>query len=285
MVNHKQHINTYCYENNKEFGAVNRYPWLKRTRLFAFYSKLSYSQLRFNFFRRFFTKERALLTLDLGCGGGNELFKAYSKYVIGIDVSHYSCNNAGTIYDLSVQGDVACLPFRDQIFDNIVSLDLIGHIPHEDKASLLKEVHRVLKPLGKVALVIEVDGNNPLTRFGKKYPDLWQKYHIELDGHIGLEKPDDVIKRFENTGFNVVEVEKHYGLFFPTKGFLRRFDNEYIEKSTWIKAVVIFYRFIEKIKIFSLIFNFILGIIVKPLDHFSNVKRFSGLFIVVEKVI
>lgn len=44
-----------------------------------------------------------------------------------------------------VNADIANLPFRDDAFDGIVSLHTIHHVPIEEKVSVYKGLHRVLK--------------------------------------------------------------------------------------------------------------------------------------------
>ena len=71
--------------------------------------------------------------LDVGCGPGTlGILVALGCRVTGVDISPLNCGQAvRNGYALAVVGDVAALPFPDQSFDAVVSLDVMGHIPFE----------------------------------------------------------------------------------------------------------------------------------------------------------
>ncbi|MDP2924664.1 MAG: methyltransferase domain-containing protein [Candidatus Omnitrophota bacterium] len=187
--------------------------------------------------------------LDLGCGAGNA-FYAKAATVVGIDVSLASLKKAKDIYDIVIQADVLKLPFENEIFDLVVSYDLIGHIAQEHKEKLFAEICRVLKPGGRTIHYIETEGNNKLEQFAKKYPQLYDKYFIKQDGHIGLEKPSAILKRFKQHGFKCVAkiTQSFTALRFPRE-YLKRFDNEYKQKSFLVRTLVKFCRAITIAKI------------------------------------
>jgi ubiquinone/menaquinone biosynthesis C-methylase UbiE len=127
---------------------------------------------------RFFLKEMAAhrgLILDIGCGGGWSFFTLFDG-VVGLDLSHPSLVNALDIYSSGVQGSSLKLPFQDESFDYVVSLDVLGHIHEDYKEQLLSEFFRVLKRGGSTLHYIETLSNDPISRFGRKYPDLNEKY-------------------------------------------------------------------------------------------------------------
>lgn len=89
--------------------------------------------------------------LDLGCGGGflsNSLAPHHT--VTGFDISEKSLEIAKN-YDKTgsvkyVQGDATALPFENESFDVICSMDMLEHV--EDYATVVKEAARVLRPGG-----------------------------------------------------------------------------------------------------------------------------------------
>jgi SAM-dependent methyltransferase len=56
-------------------------------------------------------------------------------------------------HGLYVVGDIAHLPFKSEIFDGIVSLHTIHHIPIEEKLTAYDELHRTLMPGRKMVIV------------------------------------------------------------------------------------------------------------------------------------
>ena len=62
--------------------------------------------------------------------------------------------------------DAMCLPFEAGTFDAIVSMDVLEHI--SDDALALREFYRVLKPGGRVVLMVPA------------YPHLWSEHDVAL---------------------------------------------------------------------------------------------------------
>jgi ubiquinone/menaquinone biosynthesis C-methylase UbiE len=95
--------------------------------------------------------------LDLGCGLGGKTV-TYSQFnpdqVVGLDLRFHSLESAQTLKETvdgteKVQfclGDAACMPFPDNSFDIIVSINVLEHI--EDLYFALQECKRVLRPEG-----------------------------------------------------------------------------------------------------------------------------------------
>jgi SAM-dependent methyltransferase len=54
-----------------------------------------------------------------------------------------------------VRTDGQCLPFEDASLDAIYSISVLEHVPHFEK--VLGEIHRVLKPCGRLVLTFDVD--------------------------------------------------------------------------------------------------------------------------------
>ena len=92
--------------------------------------------------------------LDLGCGNG-----VYTKYLIdlgikpiALDVDHGSLRSArkyvGQPKLKICQASGVNLPFDDAVFDLVICIETLSHIPHEKHSIAFKEINRVIKKDG-----------------------------------------------------------------------------------------------------------------------------------------
>lgn len=133
---------------------------------------------------------------DLGCGTGNVLAAMLDKSstVIGVDGSARMLEVAKRHFDdkgkrVSLRiGDLSHLPLRDEEAD-FASLNLVlHHIP--SPIEILKEVYRVLKPKGELAIADFVQHKDEAMR--KDYGDHWLGFSY-----------DDLEKFLDRSGFKV----------------------------------------------------------------------------------
>lgn len=106
--------------------------------------------------------------IDIGCGAGLML-KCLERYgtTIGVDLSMQALEFCGKRGSTKLcQADAASLPFKDNSFDLITSLDLIEHLEGDKKA--LTEFLRILKPEGFLVLTV------PAFHFAWSY---WDEVH------------------------------------------------------------------------------------------------------------
>lgn len=163
-------------KNNGYFGEADKYPvtksanprYLKRiwslfstSRAMFWWIELTAS-LRRRLYRyiveRADLKEKDLV-LDLGCGSGQILKISNRSFkVIGADLSISMLGQARTRGGalLLCQADAQAIPFKDNTFDSLISLDLLEYLPTPLK--VVEEMVRVLKPAGKIAIVITCPG-------------------------------------------------------------------------------------------------------------------------------
>jgi len=99
--------------------------------------------------------------LDLGCGPGKpgvRLARASGAELIGISISTEDVRLANEraraegLHDRArfQHANMMALPFEDNSFDHVMAIESIVHIP--DRAQVLTEVARVLRPGGRVVL-------------------------------------------------------------------------------------------------------------------------------------
>ncbi len=101
------------------------------------------------------TMPRAVLTiLDAGCGTGGmlERLMPYGT-AIGIDLAPHAIRIAHDRRGCRVaQGSLVALPFAAETFDAAVSLDVISDAGVAIEAAALDELHRALRPGGRLVL-------------------------------------------------------------------------------------------------------------------------------------
>jgi SAM-dependent methyltransferase len=189
---------------------------------------------------RFFVRQlkgRRGRVLDLGCGGGWRLYKKVGP-VVGVDLSLRSLAAARQVYDEVVSASLGALPFASGSFDFVVSTDVLGHVRREDKNDVLAEIRRVLRPGGRTMHYIEAEGHDPLMRWARRRPDLYERHIVAPEGHIGLESATAILRRFRAAGFRPVrEYAAYRGLMYVGR-VVQQFDNEYATLSPGVRAIV-----------------------------------------------
>jgi len=96
-----------------------------------------------------------LCCLDAGCGSGYGTYYLAdfgAKKVVGIDKSDRAINYAKKYYkreNLEYKVMSVCkLGFRDNLFDVVLSFDVLEHLKKMDQEKFLLEIRRVIKPNG-----------------------------------------------------------------------------------------------------------------------------------------
>jgi len=99
-------------------------------------------------------KDRRARILDVGCGTGANLVRlADFGDAEGVDISPDAlkfCRERG-LHNVKL-GAAETLPYEDGEFDLVTALDVVEHI--DDDVASLREMHRVLRPGGRVLLFV-----------------------------------------------------------------------------------------------------------------------------------
>src|SRR5215471_3117968 len=163
--------------------------------------------------------------LDLGCGAGMlALLKRKGVTLAAVDVSP-ECSLAARRngYDFTVTSRLSHLPFPDQTFDYVVSLDVIGHVGFEEKDAVLAEIGRVLRRDGVTLHGIECTDRAARKNYDEMTSDELRRF-VAIDGHVGLEEEQEHAARFRRF-FKHVAWEPRYALCLSSDEFLKQADN------------------------------------------------------------
>jgi ubiquinone/menaquinone biosynthesis C-methylase UbiE len=142
--------------------------------------------------------------LDIGCGTGSLAIAAKRRVgasgaVSGIDASPEMIARARrkaakARLDVTFStGVVEALAFTDRQFDAVLSTLMLHHLPREPRRRCMVEVHRVLKPGGRMLAVDFVKssrGDKGLIR------------HFHRHGHVDMR---DIVRLSDESGFSVIE--------------------------------------------------------------------------------
>jgi SAM-dependent methyltransferase len=95
-----------------------------------------------------------LRVLDAGCGegyGAAAARQAGATAVVALDYDGWAVERAARVYGLpAVRGNLVALPFADDAFDLVLSLQTLEHV--WDQPRFVAECARVLRPGGRLAL-------------------------------------------------------------------------------------------------------------------------------------
>jgi ubiquinone/menaquinone biosynthesis C-methylase UbiE len=133
--------------------------------------------------------------LNAGAGQGTFSLRLADR---GFDVTSADASAAAVkvleerVGGVVAQADVTDLPFGDETFDAAVLGEVLEHIPND--AAALREVARVVRPLGLVAISVPADPS----RFGPS--DRWA-------GHVRRYTRELLVGVCEESGFSVVRCQ------------------------------------------------------------------------------
>lgn len=175
--------------------------------------------------------------LDIGCGCGGAVFHMLEKHlateVVGFDLEPLVIEQAKALAlekSLSERAVFKCVnpgqfDAEDESFDAIFSKEVFIHIPNKNE--LMKDIHRILKPGGYLAVGDWMRNNdNP--------PSLQMKEYIAAEGldyyMCSLDKYREIL---ENNGFKVISMNDR------NEWYLEKVKKEVadIEGPLWNKVV------------------------------------------------
>jgi len=145
--------------------------------------------------------------LDLGCGDGTFSSSVFDKIEVGLDVSPGEVVRAkGQTYQYRMVADARRLPFRDDVFQSVVSVSVLEHIT--GVLNLLDEVSRVLSEGGIFVFTVPNEKFSEcllisalLDRLGMSSAASYYKaYKNRVMGHIHCYSGDEWRRLLEKSG-------------------------------------------------------------------------------------
>jgi len=168
-----------------------------------------------DYFRRRRTDTQSLAYLDVGCGKGELVSLARSDFgrVAGCELSA-GMLRAGNLFAKGIetrqQEDPLRIPFGESQFDLVTAVCVFHHVRPAMRLKLLREVRRVLKPGGTLA-VIEHNPYNPVT--------LLIVRRTPVDADAILLCPDEMLRLYREAELKAEELR--YFLYLPESLFQR----------------------------------------------------------------
>jgi ubiquinone/menaquinone biosynthesis C-methylase UbiE len=153
--------------------------------------------------------------MEIGCGAGNNIWflAAEGFQTHGLDISSTAIDHARRrLHSVGLQaefkvGDIAELPWTDGMFDYVIDRGALTHNTHVEIGKSLKEVRRVLKPMGVLM---------SFTLFGMNHPD--RQSGVEICHHTFDDFRDGYFRAIGLTSFFTREdLRSLFGSFSDTK--------------------------------------------------------------------
>ena len=148
--------------------------------------------------------------LDIGCGAGNHLEQLinYGFNVAGVEPSENMRKYAQSKLPkgIVINGSVLNLPFKDNSFDFVYTIEVFRYLNNEDNLSGFKEILRVLKPggsfFGTFLNLYALNGFNILVA-ARKLRERWTGKPLKC--HSEFETPKGLEKKLIHVGFSKVQ--------------------------------------------------------------------------------
>jgi len=160
---------------------------------------------------------------DIGCGNGKniDLSRKDIRYK-GIDISSEFVNICNTKSLDVVQGNILNIPFKDNEFDNSMSIAVIHHLSeHTDRIKAISELLRITKKDGKILLYVwafkqpekskrKFDSYDEMVPYKTLSGEIYYRYyHLYKSGELESE-----IKNIKEFSYDIIESGYEYGNYY-----------------------------------------------------------------------
>jgi ubiquinone/menaquinone biosynthesis C-methylase UbiE len=166
-------------------------------------------KVAFSYFR---AEHRTIV--DLGCGEGIALEKFErdfpEKKAIGVDLEIENIEICAEHGLTAIYADVCALPIPDASFDACLCIDMLEHL--KDPQQPLREIKRILKPGGRLLIVVPNDRNFFLARLAFL---MFKEAFCDV-GHQRQWRPRDLVSLLTNEGFTIIATRNLPFIFWQT---------------------------------------------------------------------
>lgn len=154
-----------------------------------------------------FCLENGTKILDVGCGSGNYTYALSQEgfQMTGMDLSP-SMLKLGMAKNSEIawkEGNMLSLPFEEEQFDGVLSINAMHYVRHS-LLQVFKEMHRVLKPKGKLVL---------FTNTIEQCLHYWGCSYFPFAASLGraiLPSKEEMQATLEEAGFTHVKLEPYF---------------------------------------------------------------------------
>jgi ubiquinone/menaquinone biosynthesis C-methylase UbiE len=163
-------------------------------------------------------EKKPVLILDLACGSGRYIPFLKGNMIVGVDLSVGMLGQAKKFKNANlVRGDLFNLPFREDIFDLIISMSVIGeHCPLSN--TLLKEISRILRLKGTFMFTV-IPLHHRLFPY-KRYTSYFLPFPII---NLTLGKEDiifsaskiEIKNKLCKLGLEIIHIRERHGITHP----------------------------------------------------------------------
>lgn len=163
---------------------------------------------------RFADPHDQLKILDAGCGTGKllERYGHYDAYGLELSEDAFRFLRIRRLKN-AIRASVCNIPFKKQIFNLVISLDVLYHKMVENDEDALAEIHRVLETGGLLILNLPAfeflrSGHDQAVQTGRRY------------------LKEELRKKLDKTGFHVQMITYRNTFLFPAAVIARLFSKK-----------------------------------------------------------
>ena len=164
--------------------------------------------------KKYLSLENKIRILDVGCGTGF-MFPYLSIFggVSGIDISDEAIKQCHKRkYFMARQGTAENIPYANETFELITSLDVLYHKDIRDDLKVLKEFNRILKPGGYLMIRVPAD-HGPLS------------IHDQVVYTRQRYRKKELEEKIKTSGFKIVKLSHANFFLYPLAYLKRKFES------------------------------------------------------------